>query len=246
MSYKRQSGTKFSFSIRQWKNNLNKVDFLIKDSIISFQIHNYFTSDKELYKILFIFYRFLNNTLDITTETVLNLDSIDNDKFIIIEFTNNNTMGGVDIGEKLMEMKILYPTNYKTDCGDSIAFALTKEDVKYFFDVLDNWKKGKEIVRQKEDNLDGPTMLVRQKDGGHICVPFSKLACYKNTKNNKYRDIANEERYNEDWDKIVFAFIENGHGSHALAQKITNKSYAYCGRIMDFLAILGYIDTGKI
>lgn len=74
---------------------------------------------------------------------------------------------------------------------------------------------------------------------------FSKLACYKNTKNNKYRDIANEERYNEDWDKIVFAFIENGHGSHALAQKVTNKSYAYCGRIMDFLAMLGYIDTDK-
>ena len=244
MQYTRESGTKFDLNFRNLGKELNRVNFDISDNIVSLYISNFFTTDRELFDLWLYLSRFISNKLEENTNFDWSIDSLDDDTFVNIEFTNNNTMGGVDVGEKLLEMKVIYPTNYKKPYGDSLIFALTVKDVEYLTNTIKEYRTNKSIEREKE-NLDDIKLMVKQPNGAHICVPLSKVEEYTKKQKNKFCDIACDELYNEDWDKLVFAFIENGNGSHALAQKILNKSFAYCGHIMDYLAVYKYIDTDE-
>ena len=58
----------------------------------------------------------------------------------------------------------------------------------------------------------------------------------------KFKDIKTHNKYDESWDKIVYSFIENGHGSTAKAQSIiTGNGYVAACRVMQVLIDYKYM-----
>lgn len=156
---------------------------------------------------------------------------------------------GFDVNKFTHEFVVSYATDEtRPEGGDyfSDIYLLLSNNRKIHIVAADAEFDGYMYVNVEEQTKDDDLLLMcRLKSGNRMCVPLSKLDKITSKTQQEFDDVANDKSYNGDWDKVVFAFIENGHGSHALAQKITGKKYSYCGRLMDYLSIYGYIDVAE-
>lgn len=69
----------------------------------------------------------------------------------------------------------------------------------------------------------------------------------KKATTNKFLDIKNCKRYDGSWDKVVFKFIEIGHGSTAQAQMlVTGCKYTSACMLMDAFVEYGYMAPAEL
>lgn len=268
-----RDGLSIRFDIKKRGGEVNNIDFGVTSDIVSFYSNARLVSDKELYNLENFLKSFLEDNLKTNEQFILDLDEMEDDNISILTFTNNNTMNGVDVGERLMELKVCYPTNYKTMNGDFFGFALYPNEIEKFVEEIEKWK----IDKYPEEDI---LIMVKQKDGkkpSHLCIPLSKLPEWKEQqkknessithcifpkeemvpldkieeelkkiKREKYEDIKNHEWYNDKYDEMIYFFIENKNASHAKAQRILACSYVRADMALCALEKYGYIAPSNM
>jgi len=265
-----REGLSIRFDIKKRNGELNNIDFGVTSDIVSFYSNAKLISDKVLYDLETFLQSFLQNELKNDEQFILDLDEMEDDNISILTFTNNNTMNGVDVGEKLMELKVCYPTNYKTTNGDFFGFALYPAEIKKFVEEIEKWK----LDKYPEQDI----LLMKKCKSGplkYICVPASKVEEFEKSQKTKeiftcvfpkeemvpldkleeelnkikkdnYEDIKEHEWYVDKYDEMIYFFIENGNASHAKAQRILDCSYVRAGMALCALEKYGYIAPSNM
>jgi len=221
------------FDIKKRGEKNYNIDFGVTSDIVSFYSSAKYVSEKELLDLKNFLNLFIQNNLTKDEYFIIDLDEMEDDNTTILTFTNNNTLNGVDVGERLMELRVCYPTNYKTMNGDFFGFALYPEEIKLFVDEIEN---------KVEEQIIIPCIFPKEEK-----VPIEKLdEELSKIKKDKFEDIQKHEKYVDKYDDVVYHFIERGNGSHAQAQRILDSSYVRAAMAIDALVKYGYIAPSNM